>query len=1459
MVTRIQRARLTRIKGANGRAPQTFIQAQKQKQAQRRSDLEFQTNFKTDVTRYILGSSSLNNAQAKANELIRTQINTLEPRLRANARVSINSALNQLKTRQNAYIKQLTNDIAGYDRKADYYNDRWSTNYKKKGNIWKEREVKYETRRDQAKRILSAVKRGTIYNTAEVSKFLSRVGEQAGRIARKSETRQIAAAKFRQVPKKTDTIAREKAIDDIAIQIAQGAKATDKELKEIGLTSKEIDKIKAVKALETKRRESLIKTYAKPLDISIFTAKGAKFAKLAQRDKDLVTQYQTLKQIQDTGGEIANLYQYDKYLSKTLKFSPKVNTKQMLSIIDSYNLPVQDKKTINELKKVSDNELKRQLLEGKTKKLDKTIIAYNRIIKKYEASQKRLIDDTLKEFKTKYAVNAALSKTGQVRPLKLLYLMGVIKTLEKKLKNKQTLTFGEVKDFQNASDDFFEIKQLSKTFKTTTKYNPKKSIEENRRKTSLLMLKFLKNVTVNTAKEVQQTANFFINGVAPFLYKGTIRTAKGTYKVTTQTWNETIKLIAAKINNLPKSEQKKIFANTQRRINAITKGVKTTAEITNKIIKNPMKYLSVLGIGIAVLYAQSTTKIRKTIATNPEKALGFILSFPVEAYLAGAAIKGAKLAKAAISPLVIKGVTVFDGASIRGSAKALKALEGKKINLFSSTSTDLKKIFKGKDINRAEETRLIKDMLNNPEIYIGSNLKIKPLSKIAKGSSKRAILSFMQRTQNGILSGSAALKLQLTKFRKVGDLDIIAKNAKKFSADLVKDLNNSILSKAFKFKRYEVKSARGVYTIIDKFTKKHIADIVDLKRAITNIGKITKKDIIKINGIRVLKVQKQLPIKAALLRDPLFTFRTTKETKDLKLILKKAKELLNKKKFTQLRKYLNENDEFLRVKGFASEAGLDRQYNWVKKYFPDLQLGFKYNAKKVKIIRARLKKIGFTDRMIDDNIRLYTASDFYFAPNMVYTEYLRGGKTGGIIFAKNVKISSYPKEIQKLINKNIKGLLSVKEQAILRGKLRKWRLKNPDKAFIGEKTLADRFGEIEILAPEYTKLFPKRTILKREIYIPSLEIFVRAQEVVIGKAPKPVLKQIAKALKNKLKKGYTLKQATKDITKLLEGKLKNYGKYLKSIIKPSKTEAKTLRDLLKSLNEQEDIIKATKKLTKPQKNDLLRNIRRTKKRLDIKTYLRNKAVIRASVSRIVSRIRKLARPAKRAIRKIKRVPKKIPRAVTRPRKVTRAKAKPRPIKRPVTRPRTPISPRPRAITPARPRRPLPRRPITPRPITKQPPKKIKIPRLMFDKEKLKQGELLIFNGRVRVKGKARTLQLKTTFNRAVREMTKLVDNSTARSFDLVVVGKSKIKEISTPASLQKFRIKKKNSKALTLVEKSKYAIDTAGEKKGLSISKALKKRGKQTKTKTKKVRNSKPKQKRKTQKIKSSRKRSKKK
>jgi len=120
IVTRQQRARLTRIRGQTTMQPRTFIQAQKEKIAQIKSDAEFQKNFNTDVSRYIIGSSSIAQAQTKRDELLRDQINRIEPRLRVAAIRYINSAFNVVKSKQNAYIKQLINDIAGYDKKADF-------------------------------------------------------------------------------------------------------------------------------------------------------------------------------------------------------------------------------------------------------------------------------------------------------------------------------------------------------------------------------------------------------------------------------------------------------------------------------------------------------------------------------------------------------------------------------------------------------------------------------------------------------------------------------------------------------------------------------------------------------------------------------------------------------------------------------------------------------------------------------------------------------------------------------------------------------------------------------------------------------------------------------------------------------------------------------------------------------------------------------------------------------------------------------------------------------------------------------------------------------------------------------------------------------------------------------------------------------------------------------------------
>ena len=108
--------------------------------------------------------------------------------------------------------------------------------------------------------------------------------------------------------------------------------------------------------------------------------------------------------------------------------------------------------------------------------------------------------------------------------------------------------------------------------------------------------------------------------------------------------------------------------------------------------------------------------------------------------------------------------------------------------------------------------------------------------------------------------------------------------------------------------------------------------------------------------------------------------------------------------------------------------------------------------------------------------------------------------------------------------------------------------------------------------------------------------------------------------------------------------------------------------------------------------------------------------------------------------------------------------------------------------------------------------------------KLKKGEIRIVNALIRVRGKTREIKLRTTPNRALKFITSKVDHTTTRSFQLKIVGTTKGTDIKK-LSLKKFRIKKsKGSKVLCFVEKTKFAIDTRGEKKGLKIGRLLRKK-----------------------------------
>lgn len=97
----------------------------------------------------------------------------------------------------------------------------------------------------------------------------------------------------------------------------------------------------------------------------------------------------------------------------------------------------------------------------------------------------------------------------------------------------------------------------------------------------------------------------------------------------------------------------------------------------------------------------------------------------------------------------------------------------------------------------------------------------------------------------------------------------------------------------------------------------------------------------------------------------------------------------------------------------------------------------------------------------------------------------------------------------------------------------------------------------------------------------------------------------------------------------------------------------------------------------------------------------------------------------------------------------------------------------------------------------------------------------------RRKGKRVISRTNYTLNRALREAIKRVDKSTARSFEVRAVGLTKTKDIKAPASLKKFRMRRgKDPRVLIFVEKAKYAIDSPQEKRQLRSAKRKSKRKK---------------------------------
>jgi hypothetical protein len=125
---------------------------------------------------------------------------------------------------------------------------------------------------------------------------------------------------------------------------------------------------------------------------------------------------------------------------------------------------------------------------------------------------------------------------------------------------------------------------------------------------------------------------------------------------------------------------------------------------------------------------------------------------------------------------------------------------------------------------------------------------------------------------------------------------------------------------------------------------------------------------------------------------------------------------------------------------------------------------------------------------------------------------------------------------------------------------------------------------------------------------------------------------------------------------------------------------------------------------------------------------------------------------------------------------------------------------------------------------KKPPVPIEIPTPKFSWDKKPpRGKEYVVNVLVRVGGKTKEIPVRTTPNRAKAFIARKVDNTTARSFDLKIIGITNKKDIKPPQVMKKFRSKtSRGSPVLRNVEKTKYAIDTKGEKRGLRLASILK-------------------------------------
>lgn len=1460
----------------------TIITAKREEQATKKTLQGLSQDIKNVVESNI---TDVSKAEQQANKIIRENISNVDPAFRNFFISKVRTEARALANRQNKQISNLKNTISDFKKQEQFLRER-RKEARERGrsiDIFTKRLKALRTKEAETENIIKRLERGERLDATKVSQFIEAKGrERKEKVSVQQERRQaqkeaetinnfirkqtllgetsslsnikdelgVSSNEARKIESsiKANIRRRERFLDSVKENAILGKKYTESELRGLGLTNKDIEEVRAVSSLESKRINSLLNEFGDNLippnnskyyntrntavlsklqldllekDLQQKKFKEDKFKKLQKRDKDIITAYNYLLQAKKeipTQKQLNDLRQEARQLSGLTNLEKELKEAkapaEVLDIVNSaFLIDDKDKNNLKILKSLSDKEIRNLLIKEDGLKLNRLISSFNRYAQNKRTTAKnrttRIIDifknEIIKTTKIK-SNNFILKKIAQAKPLLRPVLLARTYLLVRKQKQGEAITKEEFLDYKKQVLDPLGFKSTSTTFKKWDK-KPKTDI-----RLYFEVTKFLLKTLVNTVISVIK----IIKDLATIAFRTIRYTSRVGQALASDIYNASKRLIKGTRN------KKKLFQDTKQELKPVADVAKAGGDIVKKVGKDPTLIL----FALAFVVAEGSLAFKKSLIKDPTKLVGEVLGFFYSGIVLQKIALAGKIVKAKFSPFVIRNVKVFEKAPTKiTTAQALKSLQGKKVDIFTATGDDLKKLFRGASITAKERDLLIKAMKTNPNVFIGANKKIKSLDSIAKSIPKLSILSFMKK-EGGILSGSSSLAVQLRRFRKVGDFDIIAKNAFSYGKKLVNFMNDKTwFGKIAKGKRFILRrNKRGVFEIIDRFTNKQVVDIVPNKQAFGNIkfilgrGFKLKKDTIKINGVRVLKVETQLPLKTALSGTTSASFRAEKELKDVKLILSKAQKSLKKEQYKLVKKLFDKNKNIVNIKGVSRGLGKDRKWFWVEKY------GINFKKLKSSQIRARLKKLGFTQARIDRNINLYSPDGMYFGSEKVYPYFL--GEKGGVIFIRQQKIAKFPKSLSARLKKNLAGQLTQKQKIALRKDLNRYIKKNADKVFPGEKALIDRVGEEEVIAPVYSRLFKRKTLIKREIWVPSLEKFVTAQEAVLGKPPLPLLKRLTTFFKGKVK-GKSIKQLKKDITAWVRRNADDVLKKSKGVNKKTESNLKFIQRQQDLIDNEIRAIKKTKGISKTQKNKIISDLQRRKKSIIPKRRTFSRARIANAVRRAIKISRRKTKVAtrkiKRAPRKPKRTARKAPRkAKVRTRKTTRKLRKATRVPK-----RVPI----RA-------RKVPRRARAVKTTAKKPPRRIKVPKIKLSfRKKLKRGENYLVNGRVRVKGKNRVIPLNTTLNRGFKRMIDLVDNSTARSFDIILIGITKSKDVKAPASLIKFRRRiGKNPQILKFVEKARFSIDTTGEKKGLKVSKLLKRGKNANKNKNTKVR-----------------------